>query len=450
VTETQNAASGTPTTTTQHNAPWWRGLNKMHRRVLVAALLGWALDGFETYALVIIIGPAMSELLTPDQQTNIALYAGLAIGITLLGSGVGGLIGGTIADYVGRKPMMLWSIAAYSILTGLTAFSTSIGMLIALRFLTGLALGSEWATGASLIQETWPERSRTKGAAIVQSGFGIGSLLAAVAWLVIASIDPNAWRFMFILGVLPALLVLFLRTRVPESERWQKAVGRTNQKTAKAAVTGDQPRRKLTFLQIFIDPQSRKVVLLTFALSLVTIAGWYAISSFLPRFAVVIATKDGIENPAVWAQLAVVTYTIGSIIGYVAAAFVADRLGRRPLIVIFLVGSAALTPITYLWPGNVQTFLIIAAINGMFTLGGFVWMPLYLPELFGTAVRSTAMSTVFNGTRLIAWIGPILTGSLVLAFGGIAPAAIWMGSVYVIGLIFVPFLKETRGLPLPD
>jgi MFS family permease len=419
----------------------------MHRRVLVAALLGWALDGFETYALVIIVGPAMAELLTPAQQPNMALYAGLAIGITLLGSGVGGLIGGTIADYVGRKPMMLWSIAAYSVLTGLTAFSTSIGMLIALRFLTGLALGSEWATGASLIQETWPERSRTKGAAIVQSGFGIGSLLAAVAWLIIASIDPHAWRAMFILGVLPALLVLFLRTRVPESERWQRAVGKTGKKRREAA---DKAHSKLTIAQIFVDPQSRKLVLLTFALSLVTIAGWYAISSFLPRFAVVLATKDGIANPAAWAQLAVVTYTIGSIIGYVAAAFVADRLGRRPLIVMFLVGSAALTPITYLWPGNVQSFLIIAAINGMFTLGGFVWMPLYLPELFGTAVRSTAMSTVFNGTRLIAWIGPVLTGSLVLVFGGIAPAAIWMGSVYVLGLIVVPFLKETRGVPLPD
>jgi MFS family permease len=203
-------------------------------------------------------------------------------------------------------------------------------------------------------------------------------------------------------------------------------------------------------VQLFVDPQSRKTVLLTLALSLVTIVGWYAISSFLPRFAVVIATKDGIADPSVWAQLAVVTYTIGSIIGYVSAAFVADRLGRRPLIVIFLVGSAVLTPITYLWPGNVQTFMIVAAINGVFTLGGFVWMPLYLPELFGTAVRSTAMSTVFNGTRLIAWVGPILTGSLVLAFGGIAPAAIWMGSVYVLGLIFVPFLKETRGMPLPD
>ncbi|GAB3032620.1 MFS transporter [Parafrigoribacterium mesophilum] len=427
------------------SGPWWRGLNRTHRRVLVAALLGWALDGFETYALVIIIGPALADLLTADQQKNIALYAGLAIGITLLGSGVGGLIGGTIADYLGRKPVMLWSIAAYSILTGLTAFSSSIGMLIALRFLTGLALGSEWATGASLIQETWPERSRTKGAAIVQSGFGIGSLLAAVAWLIIASIDPTAWRAMFILGVLPALLVLFLRTRVPESERWQRAVGRTDAKKAKAKTS-----RGLTFTQIFAEPHTRKLVLLTFALSLVTIAGWYAISSFLPRFAVVLATKDGIANPASWAQLSVVTYTIGSIIGYVAAAFVADRFGRRFLIVLFLVGSAALTPITYLWPGNVQSFLIVAAINGMFTLGGFVWMPLYLPELFGTAVRSTAMSTVFNGTRLIAWVGPILTGSLVLVFGGIAPAAIWMGSVYVLGLIVVPFLKETRGLPLPE
>ena len=451
----QSSLLETSETTDLTSAPWWRGLNRMHRRVLVAALLGWTLDGFETFSLVVIIAPALAELLTPSQQANKALYAGLAIGLTLLGSGIGGLIGGTIADYVGRRPTMLWSIAAYSVLTGLTAFSTSIGMLIALRFLTGLALGSEWATGASLIQETWPERSRTKGAALVQSGFGIGSMLAAVAWLVISSLDPHAWRMMFILGVLPALLVLYLRTRVPESERWQRAVARNNKRpvndeTNAGSHPTNQAKRKLTIAQIFIDRESRKVVLLTFALSLVTIAGWYAISSFLPRFAVVLATQDGVANPASWAQLAVVTYTIGSIGGYVAGAFIADRLGRRALILVFLIGSAVLTPITYLWPGSVQTFLIIAAINGMFTLGGFVWMPLYLPELFETAVRSTAMSAVFNGTRLIAWIGPILTGSLVLAFGGIAPAAIWMGSVYVLGLLVVPFLKETRGKPLPE
>ncbi len=407
------------------------------------------MDGFETYALVVIIGPALRDLLTPAQRHDTALYAGLAIGITLLGSGVGGLVGGTLADYVGRKPMMLWSIGAYSLLTGFTALSTSVWMLVGLRFLTGLALGSEWSTGASLIQEMWPERSRTKGAAIVQSGFGFGSLLAALAWMAIGSFDPAAWRFMFVLGVLPALAVLFLRSRVPESQRWIRATSRRD-RSGGTTPPADQPGGRLTITRIFLSREHRKTMMLTIALSFVTIAGWYAISSFLPLFTAVIAAKHGVAGSAHWAQLAVVTYTIGSIVGYVGSAFVADRFGRRTLIILFLAGSLVMTPITYLWPGNIQTFLVVAGINGVFTLGGFVWMPLYLPELFATTIRSTAISTVFNSTRLVAWIGPIISGSLVVLFGGIAPAAIWMGSVYVLGLLVVPFLKETRGLPLPD
>jgi MFS family permease len=191
------------------------------------------------------------------------------------------------------------------------------------------------------------------------------------------------------------------------------------------------------------------VVLLTIALSFVTIAGWYAIASFLPRFAVSLATAQGVAKSANWAQLAVVSYTIGSIVGYVGAAFFADRFGRKPLMYLFLIGSAVMTPVTYLWSGGVGLFILVAAINGVFTLGGFVWMPLYLPELFATSVRSTAISTVFNSTRLVAWMGPVLTGTLVGVFGGIAPAAMWMGSVYLLGLIVVPFLRETKGRALP-
>lgn len=424
--------------------PWWRGLNGTHRRVLGASLLGWSLDGFETYALVIVVGPAMAQLLTAGQQAHAALYAGLAIGFTLLGNGVGGLIGGTLADYIGRKPIMLGSIAAYSLLTGLTAFSTTAWMLIGLRFLTGMALGSEWSTGASLIQEMWPERSRTKGAAIVQAGFGLGSLAAALIWLFLGGHGPDMWRYMFAIGVLPAFAVLILRTRVPESQRWVEA------KDRKAEARKNRRQGQLTLVRIFAEPAQRRIVLLTIALSFVTIAGWYAIASFLPRFAVSLATDQGVATTANWAQLAVVSYTIGSIVGYVGAAFFADRFGRKNLIWLFLVGSIAMTPVTYLWPGGVKLFILVAGINGVFTLGGFVWMPLYLPELFPTAVRSTAISTVFNSTRLIAWLGPVLIGTLVGVFGGIAPAAMWMGSVYVLGLLVVPFLRETKGQPLPE
>ena len=161
--------------------------------------------------------------------------------MTLLGNGVGGLIGGTLADYVGRKPIMLASIAAYSVLTGLTAFSTTAWMLIGLRLLTGMALGSEWSTGASLIQEMWPERSRTKGAAIVQAGFGIGSLVAALIWLGIGGFGPGAWRYMFAIGVLPAFAVLFLRTRVPESSDGSRRTTETWRHRRPAASSGVSP-----------------------------------------------------------------------------------------------------------------------------------------------------------------------------------------------------------------
>jgi MFS family permease len=133
------------------------------------------------------------------------VYAGLVIGITLLGLGVGGLLGGILADYVGRKRMMLWSVFLYALFSGFTALSQTFWILCALRFLTGLAMGSEWSTGIALLSETWPERARAKGAGFLQSGFGWGTLVAAVVWYGLASTHPlgaETWRLMFVLGAL--------------------------------------------------------------------------------------------------------------------------------------------------------------------------------------------------------------------------------------------------------
>ena len=156
--------------------PWYRSLNRSQWNTLIASNLGWLFDGYETYALIISVGVALRQLLDPSQFPQIPFYAGTVIAITLLGWGIGGLIGGVVADYIGRKRTMLLAILAYSIMTGLSAFAWDWWSFVILRFLVGVAIGSEWVTGASIVAELWPDKNRGKGVGLMQTGFGIGIL----------------------------------------------------------------------------------------------------------------------------------------------------------------------------------------------------------------------------------------------------------------------------------
>src|SRR5262250_2738671 len=153
--------------------PWYRSLGRTQWKTLIAANLGWVFDGYETYALVISVGAALSQLLDPPSYAQIPVYAGTVIALTLLGWGIGGLIGGVIADYIGRKRAMMLAILAYSIMTGLSAFAWDWFSFALLRFLVGVAIGSEWVTGASIVSELWPDRARGRGVGLMQCGFGI-------------------------------------------------------------------------------------------------------------------------------------------------------------------------------------------------------------------------------------------------------------------------------------
>ena len=156
--------------------------------MLIAANLGWLFDGYETYALILTVGPAMHSLLEPSQYPQIPAFAGTVISITLLGWGIGGIIGGVIADYFGRRRTMIFAILAYSIMTGLTALSFNWISFAVLRFLVGIAIGSEWATGTSMLAELWPQNARGKGAGLMQCGLGIGFFLASLIWLFVAAV----------------------------------------------------------------------------------------------------------------------------------------------------------------------------------------------------------------------------------------------------------------------
>src|SRR5579863_2676557 len=202
--------------------PWYKALTRSQWRALVATNLGWLFDGYEAYALFLTVGPAMHSLLEPAQYPAIPAYIGTVVAITLLGWGIGGFCGGILADYIGRKRTMIYAILGYSVLTGLTAFSFNWISFALLRFLVGIAIGSEWSTGSSMMAELWPENARGKGAGLMQCGLGLGFFLASFVWLFMSALGPDAWRYMFLLGILPALLTLWMRTSIPEPKLWQR------------------------------------------------------------------------------------------------------------------------------------------------------------------------------------------------------------------------------------
>ncbi|HEY1608637.1 MAG TPA: MFS transporter, partial [Paraburkholderia sp.] len=434
---------------------WHDGLTSMHWRVLRASFLGWIFDGYEALVLVVVLAPMLHSVLTPAQATSTPIYAGLVIGITLLGWGVGGLVGGILADYVGRKRMMLWSVFLYALFSGFTAFSTSVAMLCTLRFITGLAMGSEWSTGIALVSETWPEQARAKGAGFLQSGFGWGTLAAAVIWYALSAAHPlgaDTWRLMFVLGAVPALFVLYIRRGVNESEKWQRAVRekRWNATDDEPAATGAAARssdkRPFTLAQLFIEREAARRTLILLVLSIVTTVGWWAISSWLPTFTVALAKAEGLADAVSWGSRVSIVYTIGAIVAYMIAGFVIDAIGRKTFLSLTFVGSLAATFVTYKLTTSVEAMMIVAPINGFFTLGcAYVWMAIYPCELFTSTVRSTAISFVFNAARLIAWVFPIIAGTMIKSFGGVPQAAMALGSVYLLGIVLPWFLPETRG-----
>jgi MFS family permease len=174
------------TATFAGSQPWYRSLDSNQWKTMLASNIGWMFDGYETYALILTVGVALHQLLEPTQYALIPAYAGTVIGITLLGWGVGGFIGGVLADYIGRRRTMILAILAYSLTTGLSAFAWDWVSFALLRFVVGVAIGSEWATGASMTAEVWPDHARGRGAGLMQCGLGIGFFLASLVWLYVS------------------------------------------------------------------------------------------------------------------------------------------------------------------------------------------------------------------------------------------------------------------------
>lgn len=434
--------------------PWYRALDRSQWYALFASNLGWLFDGYETYALILTVGVALHQLLLPAQYAEIPAYAGVVIAITLLGWGIGGLIGGVLADYIGRKRMMIFAILAYSMMTGLSAFSWSWLSFALLRFLVGIAIGSEWATGTAMTAELWPDGARGKGAGLMQCGLGIGFFLASFVWLLMSPAGASAWRYMYFVGILPALVTLWIRRGIPESALWERArerrrAAQDRQRRGTTLNAQEQALTRFTIVDLFSDPAVRPRLIAALLMSLTTTLAWWGISSWVPPYVASMAAKAGLSGPE-WASFAGMAYNIGAIAGYIGLGFLADAFGRKPVVIVFFAAALVLTPVLFLWTSDIYLLLIIACINGFFTLGQYSWMPVWLPELFPTRMRATGVAFCFNAPRFVAFIGPLIAGTLIVHFGGFGNAATLVGLIYILGLVAAPFLPETRGKPLPD
>jgi len=315
--------------------PWYRSLSRDQWKVLVASNLGWTFDGFEIFALFLTVGFALRQLLDVTQYAAIPEYAGYILAATVFGWATGGVIGGIIADYIGRKRTMMLAILAYSLTTGLSAFAWDWESFAVLRFLVGVAIGSEWATGASIVSELWPDHARGKGGGLLQSGAGIGGLLASGVWMLIGSTGPNAWRWMYLVGVLPAFVVLWIRRNIPESPRWEEAHERRRaaqaQKESGAALEGvDAALTRFTVVDLFTDRSVRRPLILSFLMMLSVTFAYWGVGTFIPTYVGGIAAKAGLSAPY-YSGLAGFLTSVCGIVGFMASYGLVSLRGVMPL-----------------------------------------------------------------------------------------------------------------------
>jgi len=443
--------------------PWYRSLSREQWKVLFASNLGWLFDGFEIYALFLTVGFALHQLLDAAQYSAIPQYAGYILAVTVFGWATGGVIGGIISDYIGRKRTMMLAILAYSLTTGLSAFAWDWVSFAVLRFLVGVAIGSEWATGASIVSELWPDHARGKGGGLLQCGAGIGSILASLVWLGITSesigmwlgtAGPHAWRWLYLIGVLPALLTLWIRRNMPESPRWEAADERRRAahalRRSGAALEGeDVALTRFTVVDLFSDRAVRRSLILSFLMMLSVTFAFWGVATFIPTYVGSVAAKAGLSAPTFAAWAGLITAGCGTI-GFIALGFLADAIGRKPTAMLWYAMCLLLTPVVYLWAQSIDTLLVCVGVFGFFTLGIWAWAPVWLPELFPTRMRGTAVAFVFNAPRFISCTGPLIAGTLIVGLGGYGTAATIVGLFFILGIVAAPFLPETRGKPLPE
>ena len=410
-----------------------------------AAWGGWALDGMDSFIYALVLVPALRDLLPmsgiPASDANVGYYGGLLFALFLFGWGLA-LIWGPIADRFGRVRTLMLTILCFSLFTFLSAFATNVWALATFRLLAGAGIGGEWGMGAALLAEEWPEERRKMGAGFMHTGYYFGFFLAAIANYIVGS--RFGWRYMFVVGGTPALLVAFSYNRVHEPARWKD-----KQRELGVKWTLGRP-----FFVLF-SPLYRRRTILNSIYVLVSTIGLWGGSVYVPTAVTYLATRAGRTEMegAELASYSTMLLAIGTILGALVVPPLAEWLGRRltlgvffTLMLVFI--SLAFGHVFYMEQGALGWFMVCVFFLGV---GGANYTPysIWLPEQYGTECRASALAFTVNVGRFVAAGFTFLVGAGVRHYQTLGTPVALTAWAFVIGLLLLPFGVETKGKPLP-
>lgn len=404
-------------------APWWSGASRQQWISFGSAYLGWMLDIMDLMLFTMVIGQVMPALGIDRSQ------AGLAVSASLFASAFGGLLFGYLADRIGRARSMAWSVLCYAVGTALCGLSTSLGMLVVFRIVIGLGIGGEWSAGSALVSEVWPAQHRGKVIAWIQSAFATGYALAA---LLAAVIVPLAgWRWVFAAGLLPALLAVYVRRHVQEPEIWHAQTERLTLKATFARLSGEYRTRTWSSL----------------AFTTIAMCGYWGLFTWIPTYLATPQDHGGAGLGLVKSTVWIVVMQVGAAIGFITFGYIADAIGRKATFVMFFVGSAVAVPVF----AQVRdpNWLLVAGFVVAYLGTGFYsgFAPLFA-ELFPTQLRATAQGFVYNTSRAVSALAPVLIGIASKYQGVSGGLALTSGFFALSALIVVLCIPETRGVEL--
>jgi len=430
---------------------WVREITRSQWLVLFVVWLGWALDATDFNLFSFVLRQAVTDLLGGHASLpEIGKVGGLLTMVGLLGWAVGGFVFGIIADYVGRVRTLALSILIYSVFTALQGLAQTPVQFGFFRFFAGVGTGAEIVVGIPLLAEAFAEAHRAKVLGVMMTGGAFGSIIGG--W-VYGLLGGYGWRVVFFVGVTPALLLLLIRRGMVEPEHFAAVRARRQALASGAPATGDDTEfLRFVPAQLF-NRQLRHGTLVGLLFAVGTLLAIWTSVIWLPTIQSLMLEKEGISGAAAIPLVSkgMILWGIGGMFGYATFGFLADAFGRRPTILFYNVGTLIAGLYLYLAVDTWTPYLYLLPIFGYFVFGVFSGHAIYLPELFPTHVRATALSFCNGAGRVITSFGPLVAGLLVAPFGGNFNKAAAVMTCFALVSIFAMYLaRETKGAPLPS